>query len=108
MRRFLTGGDAYILKYILHNWDDEHCLKILSNCRDAMHAKGRILVADAVVSPGDQADWGKLLDIQMMVVVPGKERTKEEFATLFKRAGLKLTRVIATDCPLSVVEAVRA
>jgi hypothetical protein len=103
-----AGADAYILKYILHNWDDEHCVRILSNCRDAMGAKGRVLVADAVVSPGGQADWGKLLDIQMMVVVPGKERTKEEFAALFKRSGLKLTRVIPTNCPLSVVEAVRA
>jgi hypothetical protein len=102
------GGDAYIMKYILHNWDDERCVKILTNCRDAMNAKGRILVADPVVPPGDKPDWGKLLDIQMMVVVPGKERTKEEFAALFKHASLKLTRVIKTNCPLSLVEAVRA
>jgi hypothetical protein len=101
-----AGADAYILKYILHNWDDDHCVTILSNCRDAMPAKGRVLVADAVVPPGDKADWGKLLDIQMMVVVSGKERTKDEFAALFKRAGLKLTRVIPTRCPLSLVEAV--
>jgi hypothetical protein len=73
-----------------------------------MRAKGRVLVADAVVLPGGKADWGKLLDIQMMVVVPGKERTKEEFAALFKQAGLKLARVIPTSCPLSVIEAVRA
>jgi SAM-dependent methyltransferase len=103
-----AGGDAYLLKYILHNWDDESSLKILTNCREAMNPKGRILVADPVIPPGDKPDWGKLLDIQMMVVVSGKERTKEEFAALFKRAGLKLTRVIPTRCPLSLVEAVRA
>lgn len=102
------GGDAYILKYILHNWDDDNSVRILTNCRVAMNPKGRILVADPVIPPGDKPDWGKLLDIQMMVVVPGKERTKEEFAALFKRAGLKLTRVLPTGCPLSLVEAVRA
>src|SRR6266853_1048887 len=102
-----SGGDAYLLKYILHNWDDGHCVRLLTNCRDSMNPKGRILVADSVIPPGERPDWGKLLDIQMMVVVPGKERTKEEFAALFKRAGLKLTRIIPTNCPLSVVEGAR-
>jgi O-methyltransferase/methyltransferase family protein len=102
------GGDAYILKYILHNWDDEHCVKILANCRDAMNRKGRVLVADPVVKSDNAPDWGKLLDVQMMVAVSGKERTKEEFAALFKQAGLRLARVMPTRCPLSVVEAVRA
>jgi O-methyltransferase domain len=101
-------ADAYLLKYILHNWDDEHCLRILTNCRDAMNEKGRILIADPVIPPGDAPGWGKLLDIQMMVVVPGKERTREEFAALFARAGLRLTRIITTNCPVSLVEGVRA
>src|SRR5665213_4001157 len=102
-----AGADAYILKYILHNWDDEHCVKILSNCREAMAPKGRILVADPVIPRDGKPDWSKLLDIQMMVVVPGKERSKEEFAALFTRAGLKLTRIIPTSSPLSLVEGVR-
>jgi len=102
------GGDAYLMKYILHNWDDEHCIKLLTNCRDAMSPKGRVLVAETVVPPGEKPGWAKLLDIQMMVVVPGKERTKEEFGALFKQAGLRLTRTIATNCPLSLLEAVRA
>jgi hypothetical protein len=103
-----AGGDAYILKYILHNWDDESCVKILANCRAAMTDQGRVLVADPVISAGNRREWGKLLDIQMMVVVSGRERTRDEFAALFKRAGLKLTRIIPTTCPLSIVEAVRA
>jgi hypothetical protein len=103
-----AGADAYLMKYILHNWDDDSCVKILSNCRDAMKPNGKILVADPVISPGNRPEWGKLLDIQMMVLVSGRERTKIEFAALFKRAGLKLTRVIPTGCPLSIVEAVRA
>jgi hypothetical protein len=103
-----AGGDAYVMKYILHNWDDESCVRILTNCRAAMSENGRVLVADPVISPGNRREWGKLLDIQMMVVVSGRERTREEFAALFKRAGLKLTRIIPTTCPLSLVEAVRA
>jgi O-methyltransferase domain/Dimerisation domain len=103
-----ADGDGYVLKYVLHNWDDDSCVRILSNCRDAMNRKGRVIVADPVIKPGDARDWGKLLDIQMMVVVSGKERTKEEFRALFKQAGLKLTRVVPTACPLSIVEGVRA
>jgi O-methyltransferase domain len=102
------GGDAYVMKYILHNWDDDHCVRLLTNCREAMNNGGRILVADSVVPPVEKPDWGKLLDIQMMVVVPGKERTREEFAALFKRAGLRLTRIIPTRCPLSLIEGVAA
>ncbi len=103
-----SGGDAYLLKYILHNWDDDRCVKILSNCRDAMNAGGRVLVADPVISPGNRQEWAKLLDIQMMVVVQGAERTRAEFSALFKRAGLRLARILPTPSPLSVVEAVRA
>jgi O-methyltransferase domain/Dimerisation domain len=102
------GGDAYILKYILHNWDDENCVRILTNCRRAMIEKGRILVADPVITPGNHREWGKLLDIQMMVAVRGKERTKKEFAELFGRAGLRLVRVVPTNSALSIVEGVRA
>jgi len=102
------GADAYLMKYILHNWEDEQCVTLLTNCRKAMKAGGRILVADCVVPRTEEPDWGKLLDIQMMVVVPGKERTKEEFVALFRRAGLRLSRVLPTGCPLSLLEAVRA
>jgi hypothetical protein len=101
------GGDAYIMKRTLHDWDDERCAKILANCRDAMSEKGKVLVVDAVIAPGNEPDRGKLLDIQMLVI-GGRERTKQEFATLFRQAGLKLTRVEPTKCPLSIVEGVRA
>jgi hypothetical protein len=101
------GGDAYMMKRTLHDWDDERCAKILANCRAAMNEKGRVLVVDAVISPGNSPDRGKLLDMQMLVI-GGRERTKQEFATLFRKAGLKLTRVVPTKCPLSIVEGVRA
>lgn len=101
------GGDAYIMKYILHDWDDEKCVKILSNCCAAMNEKGKVLVVDNVIAPGNDPSWGKLLDIQMLII-GGRERTKKEFATLFAAAGLKLTRVVPSKCPLSIVEGIRA
>ena len=101
------GGDAYIMKYVLHDWNDGQCVKILANCRAAMNEKGKVLVVDNVIPPGNSPGWGKLLDIQMLII-GGRERTKKEFAEIFAEAGLKLTRVIPTKCPLSIVEAVRA
>jgi hypothetical protein len=101
------GGDAYIMKYILHDWNDKECVKILANCRDAMNEKGKILVVDNVIAPGNAPAWGKLLDIQMLII-GGRERTKKEFSAMFAEAGLKLTRVMPTKGPLSIVEGVRA
>ena len=101
------GGDAYLMKRTLHDWDDERCVKILANCCAAMTEKGRVLVIDAVIPPGNDPDRGKLLDMQMLII-GGRERTKQEFATLFRNAGLKLARVVPTKCPLSIVEGVRA
>ena len=103
----VPAGDAYIMKYILHDWNDEQCVKILANCRAAMNEKGRVLVVDNVIPAGNDPSWGKLVDIQMFVI-GGRERTKKEFAAIFAKAGLKLTRVLATKCPLSIVEGVRA
>jgi hypothetical protein len=102
-----TGGDAYIMKYILHDWNDEECVKILANCRAAMNDKGKVLIVDNVIAPGNDPSWGKLLDIQMLII-GGRERTKKEFAAMFAKAGLKLTRVVPTKGPLSIVEGVRA
>jgi len=102
-----AGGDAYIMKYVLHDWNDEQCVKILGNCRAAMNAKGRVLVVDNVIPPGNDPNWGKLLDIQMLVI-GGRERTKKEFAAMFTAAGLKLKRIVPTQCPLSIVEGTRA
>ena len=102
------GAGGYLMKYILHDWDDDAALKVLRNCRSVMAPSGRVLVVDHVIPPGNAANWGKLLDINMMVVPGGKERTKTEFRDLFQRAGLKLTRVVPTATPLSILEAARA
>jgi len=103
-----VGADAYVMKYVIHDWDDERSVRLLRNCRAAMPSTGRILVVEHVVSPGNRFDWGKLLDINMMVVLGSKERTKEEFRQLFSRAGLRLKRVIRTGSSLSILEALTA
>ena len=103
-----AGADAYLMKYILHDWDDDLCVKILQNCRRAMAPKGRVLVVDTVIPPGNDPHWGKLLDINMLVGTGGRERTRSEFVQLFARAGLKLKRVIPTACPLSIMEGASA
>ena len=100
------GADAYIMKYILHDWDDDVCVKILSHCRRAMAPGARVLVVDAVIAPGNDPSWGKLLDINMLALTGGRERTAKEFADLFKRAGLKLRKVYPTACDLGIVEGV--
>ena len=103
-----AGADGYLMKYILHDWTDAQCLQILGHCRDAMAEGGRVLAVDHVIPKGNAANWGKLLDVNMLVLTGGRERTREEFRALFARAGLRLARVVPTACPLSILEAVRA
>ncbi|MFN3241022.1 MAG: methyltransferase [Planctomycetota bacterium] len=102
------GVDAYLMKYILHDWDDDRCVRILQNCRANLSADGRVFVVDNVVVEGNEPSWGKLLDVNMLVLTGGKERTEAEFAALFARAGLRLDRVLATECPLGIVVGVPA
>ena len=70
------------MKYILHDWNDERCVKILSNCRAAMNKNGRVLVVDSVVPPGNEPGYVKLLDIEMLII-GGRERTKRTFRRSF-------------------------
>ena len=100
-----AGGDAYIMKHIIHDWDDERALVILRNIRKAMNPGGRVILIESVLQPGNQPDFGKIIDLEMLLMPGGRERTEEEFRSLFERAGFRLTRILATRAPLSVVEA---
>jgi hypothetical protein len=101
-----TGGDAYIMKRIIHDWDDARAVQLLRNCRAAMVPGGKVLVVDAVLDESPSALYGKLLDMEMLVLTPyGKERTGVEFRQLFREAGLRLTRIVDTSSPLKVLEA---
>jgi hypothetical protein len=103
-----AGGDAYIMKHIIHDWADDRALAILRNIRAAMGDKrGRVILLESVLPPGNAPDPGKLIDLEMLMMPGGRERTADEFADLFGRAGFDMTRVVATGAPLSVVEATR-
>ena len=101
------GGDAYVLKSIIHDWDDEKAGAILRNTRDALEGKpnGKVLLVEAVIKPGNEPDLSKLGDLEMLLLPGGRERTEAEFAALFARNGFQLTRVVPTHAPLWVVEA---
>jgi hypothetical protein len=103
-----TGGDADVLKRILHDWSDDQCVRILRYCRAAMGDRARLLVVDAVVPTGNTLHPGKVMDILMMVFAEGRERTEKEFRALFGKAGLQLTTITMTPSTLSIVEAIPA
>lgn len=103
-----TGGDAYILSHVIHDWDEEKCLTILGNCRRAMESSSRLLIVESVLPPGDEPHHGKILDLVMLAVPGGVERSGEEYATLLTKAGFRPTRIVSTASPVSVVEAVPA
>ena len=99
-----SGGDAYIMKHIIHDWNDEQCVTILQNCRKAMTDGGKVLVVEMIVPERNEPSPAKFLDLQMLQLCPGCERTEKEYAELFAKAGLKLTRIIPTMSPFSVIE----
>lgn len=103
------GGDAYVLKSVIHDWDDARSATILRNCHRAMKEQGKLLVVERLILPGNEPSYSKLLDLQMMVLVGGRERTEAEFRALFATAGFRLTRVIPTQTPtgFNVIEGVR-
>jgi hypothetical protein len=103
-----AGADAYIMKHIMHDWPDDVCVKILKACRKAVNPGGKLLVVDHVIQPGNDFSPGKFLDIQMLIFPGGRERSEKQFSELFSAAGWKLSRVIPTRTPESIVEGVPA
>jgi hypothetical protein len=104
-----VGCDAYLLKNILHDWDDERSLTILRNCRRAMQPGHRLLVVELMVERDQVTGIGPMSDVQMMMVcAEGRERSRDDFARLFDRAGFALTRVVPTPTLMSIVEGVAA
>lgn len=102
-----AGFDAYFIKSVLHDWNDEFSELILANCRKAMPEHGRVLVADILIEPGKPVRHPhRMIDLEMMVSFGGKERTLGEFEALLTRAGLKLEWVTPVhDSFLTVIEA---
>lgn len=99
------GGDAYLLKWVLHDWDDADAVAILRCCRRALGPEGSVVVVEHVVAPSNEGAEGKFMDLNMMVITGGIERTAEEFAALFVESGFRLARIVPTRASFSVLEA---
>lgn len=104
-----SGADAYILKEVLHNWNDEQCIAILKQCCQALQRGSVVLVCEQIVNPANnEGDFTKALDLLMGLEQQGGERTKDEYQALFEAAGLRLVQVHSTPSPHFVLEGVRA
>lgn len=99
-----AGGDLYLLKEILHDWNDEQCLTILRNCRKAMREGGRVVHIGAVLGPSNVPDMGKWTDLTMLTFLPGRERTEAEFEALYQAAGFEMTMVLRIAGNWGIVE----
>lgn len=101
-------ADLYMMRHILHDWNDERSTLILKNCRAAAKPGAKLAVVELVIPPGNEPSMGKILDLEMLVIASGKERTEAEYAALFAGAGWTFTRIVPTKSPVSIVEGVLA
>ena len=102
-----AGGDAYILKHIIHDWSDEECLTILGHCHSGTTPGGRVLIVEMVIPEPNVPSVGKFLDLQMLLFLSGRERTATEYRSLLDRAGYDLTKIVPTPSAYSVIEGIR-
>lgn len=100
-----AGGDTYLLKTVIHDWDDEQSVAILRNVRAAIAPGGKVLLFEMVLPEGAPSHLGLVLDLEMLVAAGGQERTRREYAELLSKAGFELQRVVPTTSPLAIVEA---
>jgi SAM-dependent methyltransferase len=102
------GADLHLLKHIIHDWDDERATQLLRNCHRSLAPGGTLLLVEMVIPPNNQPSPAQALDLNMLVVVGGRERTEEEYQRLLSGAGFRMLRVIPTHSPFSVIEATRS
>lgn len=103
-----SGADAYLMRHIIHDWDDEKSTTILRNVHKVIKDSGRLLLIEGVISEDNSPSFGKLLDLTMLTIPGGKERTASEFRDLLKQSGFELKRIIPTAAEVSVIEAVKS
>jgi SAM-dependent methyltransferase len=99
-----AGGDLYILKTVIHDWDEDRAIQILKNVHRAMKEDGKLLLIETVISEDNRQPFAKLCDLHMMIMTGGQERTESQYAKLFEQTGFKLRRVVTTDLLVSVIE----
>ncbi|MBX3438987.1 MAG: methyltransferase, partial [Planctomycetaceae bacterium] len=101
-----SGADAYMLRHIIHDWDDDRAIRILENVHRSLAGQGRVLVIESVIPPGSDPFFGKLLDLTMLTVAGGQERTQEEYRHLFAEAGFRISQIIPTRTEVSIIEGI--
>ena len=103
----VPAADAYVMKHIIHDWEDDKAIAILRNCRKALSGKpgGKVILVEFVVPPGNEPHASKVIDIEMLMYPGGHERTAQEFRELFAKAGFRMTKIVPTKSPFSVIEA---
>jgi SAM-dependent methyltransferase len=102
------GADLHLLKQIIHDWDDEGATRLLRNCHRGLRPGGKVLLVEMVVPPDNRPSPAQAMDLNMLVVLGGRERTEEEYQRLLEQAGFRLERVIPTQSPFGVIEATRS
>ncbi|MCI0453717.1 MAG: acetylserotonin O-methyltransferase [Candidatus Dadabacteria bacterium] len=100
------GGDAYVLKSFINNWNERDAVRVLGNCRKAMTSGGKLIIIEPVLLSRNQPDYGKLMDLQLLVLQKSGERTKEEFEKLLKLSGFLMQSLIPTESEFSIIEAI--
>jgi ubiquinone/menaquinone biosynthesis C-methylase UbiE len=100
-----AGGDVYLLRHVIHDWNDERAIEILRNCRRAMRKTSKLLLVESVVEPGDEPSLAKSYDLIMLAVTGGMERTEQEYHDLLSASGFALERIVATMAGVHVIEA---
>ncbi len=104
---FVPGGsDAYLFSHVLHDWADEECITILRSCRQVIPEKGKLLVIEGIIPLGNAFSISKLLDLEVLLMGGGKERTADEFERIFKASGFKLSRILPTAENVSIIEGI--
>ncbi|HEY6327766.1 MAG TPA: methyltransferase [Blastocatellia bacterium] len=103
--REIPPASMYMIKGVLHDWSDADALRILASCRRAIKPGGRLLIIESMLKPSNQPDPGKFMDLMMLILVNGRERSQSDFLALFQQAGFSLTRTIPTSGPYTLVEA---
>jgi hypothetical protein len=102
-----SGGDAYIVKNLIHDYNDAQASKILSNLHQAIASNGKLLVVEMIVPPGNEPSLAKILDVEAMIMTPGAiERTAAEYTQLFAKSGFEVSQIIPTKSPMSIIEAI--
>lgn len=103
----VPSADLYVLKQILHDWNDEQATTILSNCARSMSPRGRVAIVEMVI-PGDGSPTlAQLMDVNMLAILPGRERTQAEYASLLQAVGLRVERLVPTHSPFQILEAAK-